>query len=194
MTIIASISLSLDGFYTAANPSEQHPLGIGGETLHGWFAHDVADRGQLTADEVLAPEFERTGALVMGWDSYEHAQALWGPHPPFEMPIFVLSRTARDDDVREGSTFHFLDSFDTAIERAKAVAGAQAVGLHGGGAIRQGLCTGVLEELQLHLVPTILGQGRALFAGVMDAPVTLELIRAAEGPGVTHLKYRVQRK
>ena len=194
MTTIASISLSLDGFYTAANPSAQHPLGIGGGPLHGWFAHDVADRGQLTADEVLAPEFERTGALVMGWDSYEHAQALWGPHPPFEMPIFVLSRTARDDDVREGSTFHFLDSFDTAIERAKAVAGAQAVGLHGGGAIRQGLCTGVLEELQLHLVPTILGQGRALFAGVMDAPVTLELIRAAEGPGVTHLKYRVQRK
>jgi len=83
----ASLSVSLDGFYTGLNPGADDPLGSGGEVLHSWFSHEVADRNQLTADEILRPEFERTGSLVMGRDSYEHAQALWGPEPPFRMPI-----------------------------------------------------------------------------------------------------------
>lgn len=191
MTVIASLRVSLDGFYTGPDPDPESPMGSGGASLHGWFAHDVADRNQLTADDVLGPEFDRTGALVMGHDSYQHAEAIWGPHPPFEMPIFVLTHHARPDDVREGSTFHFVtDGFEAAVQRATAAAAGKAVGLHGGGAIQQGLQSGLLEELQIHLVPVLLHQGRRLFESGGDAPVELDIVRVAEGPGVTHLKYR----
>ena len=189
--VISNLSVSLDGFYTGSNPSPDSPLGDGGAALHGWFAHDVADRDQLTADEILRPEFERTGALVMGRDSYLHAQAAWGLHPPFEMPIFVLTHHPHRDDIREGSTFHFVtDGFGAAVREAACAADGKAVGLHGGGAIRQGLRAGLLDELQLHLVPVLLGQGRRLFEGIR---CELNIERIAEGPGVTHLKYRVQR-
>jgi len=192
MAVIASLSISLDGFYTGPNPSPESPMGEGGEILHRWFAHDVADRSQLTANDILRPEFERTGALVMGKDSYEHAQAAWGPHPPFEMPIFVLTDHTRADDIREGSTFHFTtEGFQTAVQQATAAADGKDVGLHGGGAIRQGLRAGLLDELQLHLIPVILGQGRHLFEGVRRE-FGIEWV--AEGPEVTHLRYRVLRQ
>lgn len=194
MTVIASLSVSLDGFYTGPEPDSENPMGIDGAPLHRWFAHDVADRNQLTADDVLGPEFDRTGALVMGHDSYQHAEALWGPHPPFEMPIFVLTHHARPDDVREGSTFYFVtDGFETAVQRARSAAAGKAVGLHGGGAIQQGLRTGLLQELQIHLVPVLLGRGRRLFNDLGEVPTEFEVLRVAEGPGVTHVKYRTQR-
>lgn len=191
MTVIASLSVSLDMFYTGPHPSPQNPMGEGGAALHGWFAHDVADRNQLTADDILRPEFERTGALVMGKDSYDHAQAAWGPRPPFEVPIFVLTHQPRADDIRDGSTFHFItDGFESAVQQATTAADGKDVGLHGGGAIRQGIRAGLLDELQLHLVPVILGQGRRLFE---DVPCEFTIERVAEGPGVTHLKYRMLR-
>lgn len=192
MTVIASLSISLDGFYTGAEASPELPMGRGGHRLHEWFAHDVADRAQLTADEILAPEFERTGAMIMGRDSYDHAEALWGEHPPFEMPIYVLTSRPRDDDVREGTTFSFVDSMDAALEQALPSANGKAIGLHGGGAIRQGLRSAALRELQLHLVPVILGRGRRLFSDLGDEPIAMEVIRVAEGPAVTHLKYGVR--
>lgn len=169
MTVTASLSVSLDGFYTGPNPSPENPMGDGGAVLHNWFAHDVADRNQLTADDILRPEFERTGALVMGKDSYEHAQAAWGPHPPFEVPIFVLTNHPRPDDVREASTFHFTTAgFEMTLKKATEAAAGRDVGLHGGGAIQQGIRAGLLEELQLHLVPVTLGQGRRLFENVQS--------------------------
>lgn len=192
MTTIANLSVSLDGFYTGADPGPKNPLGDDGAVLHGWFGHDVADRAQLTADDILRPEFERTGALVMGRDSYEHGQALWGARPPFEVPLFVVTHRPRGDDVREGSTFHFVESFEEAWALARYAADDKAVGLHGGGAIRQGLRGGHLDELQLHLVPVLLGRGRRLFDDVIESPVGLEILRVAEGPGVTHVKYRVR--
>lgn len=192
MAVIGSLSVSLDGYYTGPEPSAQKMLGRGGEPLHAWFAHDVADRDQLTADEVLRPEFERTGAIVMGRHSYEHAEAAWGPHPPFEMPIFVLTHHAREDDTREGSTFHFVTGgFGDALERALVAADGKDVGLHGGGAIPQGLRAGLIDELQLHVVPLLLGRGRRLFEDLGATPPRLEITRVAEGIGVTHLKYRV---
>ncbi len=190
--VIASLSVSIDGFYTGLDPSADNPMGSGGAVLHSWFAHDVADRNQLTADEILRPEFECTGALVMGRDSYEHAQVLWGPQPPFEMPIFVLTHHPREDDVRKGSVFHFVtDGFESAVEQARTAAAGKDVGLHGGGAIRQGMQTGLLDTLQLHLVPVLLGRGRHLFERLGNIPIELEIDRVAEGSGVTHIRYRV---
>ena len=192
MTVYASLSISLDGYYTGPNPSPENMLGDGGEVLHSWFAHDVADRTQLSVEEVIREEMDRLGAMIMGRDSYEHAQAAWGPRPPFEVPIFVLTHHPRSDDVREGTTFQFVTGgFESAVERAKrAAAAGKRVGLHGGGAMRQGLRFGVLEELQLHVVPVVLGRGRRLFEEA-DSQIPLVQIRTAQGSGVTHLKYRV---
>jgi len=192
MSVIASLSVSLDGFYTGPSPTKAQPMGVGGEILHGWFAHDVADRNQLTADDVLRPEFERMGAMVMGRDSYEHAEELWGERPPFEVPIFVLTHRTQDDDVRDGTTFFFRNEImDDALERAKQGAAGKDVALHGGGAIQQGIRRGLLDELQLHVVPVLLGDGRNLFDDVVSQPTQMEIMRVIEGPGVTHLKYRL---
>lgn len=191
MTVYASISISLDGYYVGSNPSPDEPMGESGSVLHSWFRHDVADRQQLTTDEVLREEFERLGALIMGRDSYEHAQAEWGPHPPFKVPIFVLTHRLRSDDVREGTTFHFVtEGLQVALERAHAAAQGRDVGLHGGGAIQQALTRGVLDELQIHLVPHILQHGRRLFKQ-LDVSLELQQNRVVEGNGVTHIQYRV---
>lgn len=191
MTTIASLSVSLDGFYTGADPDPEHPMGAGGEALHRWFDHRGTDRVQLTADDVLRHQFERTGAMVMGRDSYEHAHAAWGPRPPFQMPLYVVTSRPRQDEVREGSTFHFVDSFDEAWALARYAADDLAVGLHGGGAIRQGLLSGYLDELQLHLVPVLLGRGRRLFDDSVGTSDRFEIEGVSEGAGVTHLTYRV---
>lgn len=192
MTCYASLSISLDGYYTGLNPSPQHMLGEGGEVLQAWLPRDVIDRQEAAVHDVVAEEYARMGAMVMGWDSYEHAEAEWGAKPPFGVPIFVVTSRYLVDDVRQGTTFHFVnDGFEAAFERAQSAAGDKDVGLHGGGAIHQGLLHGLLDELQLHLVPALLGDGLLLFDGVDPGGIQLEQVRAAEGQGVTHIKYRV---
>ena len=193
MTCYASLSISLDGYYTGLNPSPQHMLGEGGEVLHAWLPRDVIERPEAAVHDIIAEEYARIGAVVMGWDSYEHAEAAWGSKPPFGVPVFVVTSRYLADDVRQGTTFRFInDGFEAAVEHAKTVAADKEVGLHGGGAIRQGLLHGLLDELQLHLVPALLGDGRQLFDGVDPAGIQLEQLRAAEGQGVTHIKYRVR--
>jgi hypothetical protein len=101
MTVAANISVSLDGYFAGPDASPSQMLGASGE--------------------VLRPEFERAGTMIMGRDSYEIAESAWGPHPPFENPTFVPTHRAREDDVREGSTFTFVtDGFDAALDRARA--------------------------------------------------------------------------
>lgn len=190
--VIASISVSLDGYYVGPDPGPDVPLGVGGAPLHAWFRHDVADREQLTADDVLREQFQRIGALVMGRDSYEVAERAWGSAPPFQVPVFVLTHHERDDDVRDGTTFSFVTAgFAQALGRARDVAGDHDVGLHGGSAIRQAVAAGVLDELQLHVVPHLLGAGRRLFDDVVERPTELVADRTVAGPGVTHLRYRL---
>lgn len=84
MTVAANLSVSLDSYFAGPDANSMRMLGSGGEVLHSWFAHEVADREELTADQVLRPEMERAGAMVMGRDSYEIAESAWGQHPPFE--------------------------------------------------------------------------------------------------------------
>lgn len=193
MSVYASLSISLDGYYVGANPSPKEPLGDSGSVLHSWFPHDVADRRQLTTEEILREDFDRLSALVMGRDSYEHAQAAWGTRPPFEAPIFVLTHHPRSDDVRDGTTFRFVtEGFESAVDRARDASGDADVALHGGGAIRQALTLGLLDELQIHIVPVLLHRGRQLFDQLKDKTSKFEQTRVVEGPGVTHIRYQVR--
>jgi dihydrofolate reductase len=95
--------------------------------------------------------------------------------------------------MKGGTTFHFVtDGIESALDQAKDAAGGKDAMLLGGAqVINQYLAAGLLDELELHVVPVLLGDGARLFDDLADAQVQLEQVRAVEAPGVTHLKYRV---
>jgi dihydrofolate reductase len=145
------------------------------------------------------------GAVVMGrkmfsggegpWESDPNAQAWWGDDPPFHVPVFVLTHHQREPLVKQGgTTFHFVtDGIGAALEQARVAAGDQDVSLAGGADVaQQYLAAGLIDELQLHVVPVVLGDGVRLFDGSVPAPVELEAERVVASPAVTHLLFRVR--
>ena len=115
----------------------------------------------------------------------------WGDDPPFHVPVFVLTHHEREPLTLTDTTFTFVTGgIEAALEQAKAAADGKDVTIDGGAdVINQYLAAGLVDELELHVVPTLLGGGARLFEGV--GPIELEQMRAVEAPGVTHLKYRV---
>jgi len=205
------ISISLDGFVAGPNQSEEEPLGEGGERLHDWVvslaswreSHDKAGGEVNESTRIVEEARENIGAAVMGrnmfgpikrgpWD--EEWKGWWGDNPPYHYPVFVVTHHPRDPlEMEGGTTFHFVtDGIESALELAKEAAGDKDVGLWGGGDVaRQYLAAGLLDELELHVVPILLGGGSRLLEDLGDTEVRLEQVRAVEAPGVTHLKYRV---
>ncbi|MGH2905780.1 MAG: dihydrofolate reductase family protein [Solirubrobacterales bacterium] len=204
------ISISLDGFVAGPNQSAENPLGEGGEHLHEWVVPLAAWRephgkegGEVNVStRVLDEARENVGAAVMGrnmfgppgggaWDGSWNGW--WGDVPPYGYPVFVVTHHPRDPLVMEGgTTFHFItDGIESALEQAKAAAGDKDVMLWGGGQIiREYLAARLLDELELHVAPVLLGAGSRIFEGLEG--VQFEQIRAIEAPGVTHLKYAVK--
>jgi dihydrofolate reductase len=118
----------------------------------------------------------------------------WGDEPPFHYDVFIVTHHPREPvEMEGGTTFSFVtDGIETALQRAKESAGGQDVMLSGGAEIiNQYLAAGLLDELDLHVVPVLLGGGARLFEDLGDAEVALEQVRAVDAPGVTHVKYRV---
>jgi len=113
---IASISVSLDGYFTGPNPGPGQGLGEGGAVLHQWIREGTASREQLAGNEFIRELLERGGAIVSGRDSYDTAEKAWGPEPPFRVPIFVVTHNPLPDDIRVGTTFHFVDGFEQALD------------------------------------------------------------------------------
>jgi dihydrofolate reductase len=205
------ISVSLDGFTAGPNQSEENPLGEGGMALHEWVfkldawrqAHGREGGETNASSEVIEEATANVGASVMGrnmfgggpgpwgeqpWDGW------WGDEPPFHTPVFVLTHHEREPlQMQGGTTFTFVtDGIESALAQAKEAAGGKDVSLGGGAeAIQQYLASGLLDELQLNVVPVLLGGGTRLLDNVAGAGVTLEPIRVIEAPGVTHVKYSV---
>jgi dihydrofolate reductase len=206
------LSISLDGFVAGPNQTEENPLGDGGERLHDWVvslaawrdAHGLQGGDVNESTRIVEQTVANVGAGVMGrnmfgppgggpWGDGQWT-GWWGDDPPFHYPVFVLTHHARDPvEMQGGTTFHFVtDGIDSALERAREAAGGKDVLLSGGGAVaQQYLAAGLLDELELHVVPVLLGDGARLFADRRNAEVKLEQVRAVEAPGVTHVKYRV---
>jgi dihydrofolate reductase len=207
------ISMSLDGFIAGPNQTLEEPLGRGGEQLHEWAlgaqawreAHGM-EGGETNVDsEVVEETIAGLGATVMGrrmfsggagpWEDDPNADAWWGDDPPFHHPVFILTHHEREPVTKEGgTTFTFVtDGIESALEQARAAAGDGGVAVAGGADVaQQYLRAGLLEEIQLHLAPVLLGDGVRLFDGsVPDAPRALERTRVLESPtGVTHVTYR----
>jgi len=196
------VSVSLDGFTTGPGDDVGRPLGEGIERPHQWL-YDLASwrerHGQAGGEtgqdaEVLEESFENTGAVLMGRRMFDIAEGPWGDNPPFHMPVFVLTHGPREPLAKEGGTsFTFVnDGIESALEQARAAAGDKDISVAGGANVaQQYLKAGLLDEVQLHLVPILLGGGVRLFDDLGSEQVELEQTRVIDSPGVTHLKYRV---
>jgi dihydrofolate reductase len=204
------ISVSADGYVAGPNQSLENPLGEGGEGLHDWIVALRAWRephglegGEVNASTPVVDEaLANVGAEIMGRGKFgggpgpwaDEWRGWWGDEPPFHMPVFVLTHHEREPLTLSDTTFTFVtDGIEAALERARDAAGGKDV-LVGGGAsvINQYLAAGRVDELELHVVPLLLGGGARLFDG-LGPDLQLEQVRAIEAPGVTHLKYRVVR-
>jgi dihydrofolate reductase len=197
--VYVSLSMSLDGFITGPNPRPGEPMGDGGERLHEWMAGmaDFRERGDTSnADaEVLRELSSRTGALLMGRTTFDAGELPWGDDPPFGMPVFVLTHRPRETVSKQGgTTYTFVtDGLEATLEQTKAAAGGKDVGLVGGANLaQQCLRAGILDEIQIHLVPVLIGAGTRLFDHLGAEPIELERTRVVESPvSVTHLSFRV---
>jgi dihydrofolate reductase len=188
---VLDMSVSLDGFVCGPNETPDNGLGDNGRRLHWWIREEAEAEPEGVNAEVMN-ELMATGAVVAGRGTVEPAGWWDGDHHD-GVPVFILTRTRKPADVEQWPLITVLDDATEAITRAKEAAGDRDVLVHGVGCAQAALSAGVLDELQLHLVPTILGEGRRLFEGIGAEPHEFELIRNVEGPGVTHLRYRVVR-
>ena len=203
------ISISLDGYTSGAHQSTKEPLGVGGERLHEWAISLAAWRaphglegGEVNENTAIFGELlANIGATIMGrnmfgghpgpWRTAEPWNGWWGDDPPFHRPVFVLTHHARAPLRLGDTTFAFVtDGIASALEQAKAAAGGKDVALAGGAqAAQQYLAAGLVDEMEIHLVPTLLGAGERLFEGLGDDLRGLELERTVAAPRVTHLKF-----
>jgi dihydrofolate reductase len=207
--VIAQLSISLDGFY--AGPRDDEPNWFKSTEAAGffritrWVTESMAwrDRQHLAGgetdvdDEIIAESFARPGAYGMGRRMFEGGIRPWGDEPPFRNPVFVVTHRAHERVERQGGTsFTFVtDGIEAAIEQARAAAGEKEVALAGGGTlVRQVLELGLLDELELHIVPVLLGTGQRLLDVALGEREGLELIpeRTVATPAVTHIRYRVE--
>jgi dihydrofolate reductase len=201
--VTAEISMSLDGFVARPHDSVDNGLGDGGERLHEWVvrlrawreAHGYEGGERGPDDERFAASMEAVGALVMGRRMFDHGEGPWGDEPPFGMPVFVLTHRPREPLVKKGgTTFTFVDDgVQSALAQARSAANGKDVAVAGGGeAIRRFVEAGLLDELEIHLVPVLLGGGVRLFDFEPDvaARIALEPLHAIESPGVMHLRFR----
>jgi dihydrofolate reductase len=186
---VLDMSMSLDGFVCGPNETPDNGLGDNGGRLHWWFGKGAEGDPDGVNAQVI-DELMGTGAVVAGRGTVDPAGWWNGDHHD-GVPIFILTRTRTAEDVAQWPLITVLDDVTDAITRAKEAAGDRDVLVHGVGCAQAALAAGVLDELQLHLVPTILGEGRRLFEGIGPEPHDFELTRIVEGPGVTHLRYRV---
>jgi dihydrofolate reductase len=203
-----NITLSLDGFVAGPRQSVDHPLGVGGMRLHEWVIPLAAWRephglpgGEVNeSSRVVAESTANIGATIMGrnmfgghpgpWDAAKPWNGWWGDNPPFHHPVFVLTHHAREPlALQGGTTFTFVtNGIEAALEQARRAARGKDVSLAGGAkAAQQYLAAGLVDEMDLHLVPMLLGSGERLFDG--DHLHGLKLVRTIATPNVTHLKF-----
>jgi len=210
MKLRLRISMSLDGFVAGPQQSVDNPLGVGGMRLHEWVfplkawreMHGMEGGEVNQSSAVVEESLASIGATIMGrnmfgghpggWDSNQPWNGWWGDNPPFHHPVFVLTHYSRAPLVLEGgTTFTFVaDGIKAALDQARQAAGGQDVSLAGGAkAAQQYLAAALVDEMEINLVPTLLGSGERLFDRVGDDLHGLDLIRTVAAPKVTHLKF-----
>ncbi len=213
MTLVTTqMSVSLDGFYAGpevVDPAEwmTGPAAAGFFRVTRWVIDAMAWRERLgfaggeksTNSEIIEETFAAAGAYVMGRRMFDGGDEPWGEEPPFRAPVFVVTHRPHETVERKGGTsFTFVtDGIESAIEQARAAAGGKNVALAGGGKlVRQALAAGLVDQLELHIAPVVLGDGMRLLdpALGLDAMEGIELTptRVVACPDVTHVRYDVK--
>lgn len=212
MTLVtAQMSISLDGFYAGPKQEDMRDWMNGTEAagfmrVTRWVIDAMAWRDRLgyaggektTNSEIIAETFAAAGAYVMGRRMMDGGEMPWGDTPPFHAPVFVVTHRPRPVLERLGGTSftYVTDGIASAIEQARAAAGGKNVAIAGGGTLlRQVIKLGLLDELELHIVPVILGDGMRLLDADLDLGVKegieLEPLRVINTPEATHIRYKV---
>jgi dihydrofolate reductase len=208
-----STSMSLDGFVAGVDQSRENPIGVNGMLLHEWLRElavwrkEAGIEGGVTnaSSAVVEAEDVNLGAIIMGRNMFgggpgpwgaDPWNGWWGDNPPFHLPVFVLTHHARARlDMQGGTSFTFVtDGLEAALDLAKGAANGQDVAVSGGASVaKQYIAAGLIDEIQIHLVPVFLGAGVRLFEDPALAEVKLTQVSVIEAPGVTHVTYRVVR-
>jgi dihydrofolate reductase len=209
--VMVALSMSLDGFIAGANDGADQPLGEGGERLFRWYFdgdtpirqyQEAARRGvpvpafklSRTSARMWEELIDTGGAVVTGRRTYDIANAWAGNGPVPGMPVFVVTHHVPEDVPQGEAEYTFVtDGVESAVEQAKAAAGDKYVSLMGSAVPQQCIRAGLLDEIQVHLVPVLLGEGVRLFDHLGTDNIEMETVRVVDAPGVTHLRYRVQK-
>jgi dihydrofolate reductase len=184
----------LDGYI--AGPKDE------GERLHEWVFGGEPDSRlsvghypkSVTDADVLAELFATTGAVLMGRRTFDLHEKPWGENPPFHVPCFVLSHREREKLIKDGgTTFTFVtEGIKSAMAQAHAAAGEKNVSVLGGASLAsQCIHAGLVDDIQIHLVPVLLGEGIRLFDRPSSSLTLLESTGVVASPSVTHLRFRV---
>ena len=210
--VTAQMSVSLDGFYAgprftgdgswlaSAEAAGFYRVTRWAIDAHAWRERQgYAGGEENTNSEIIEETFAAAGAYVMGRRMFEGGEVPWGDEPPFRAPVFVVTHRPREVLEREGGTsFTFVtDGIESAIEQARALAGGKDVAVAGGGTlVRQVLAAGLLDQLELHIAPAVLGDGMRLLdaaLGLADKEaIELTPTRVVHAPDVTHVRYAVE--
>lgn len=209
--VIVDLAMSLDGFIAGASDGPQQPLGQGGMRLFDWYFdgdspspyHQAAASRGVTVPpyklysssaQVFEEMVQSVGAVVTGRRTYDIADAWGGNGPVPGRPLFVVTHRIPEEVPKGESAYTFVtEGVESAVAQAKAAAGGKYVSLVGSAVPQQCLRVGLLDEIQIHLVPVMLGAGVRLFADLGARHIDLELVRVVDSPGVTHLRYRLIR-
>jgi dihydrofolate reductase len=188
--VVFIISMSLDGFITAANRRPEEPMGDGGLRLVEWAMGDD-ERSRKVLEEGVA----EAGAVIAGRETYDTSMPWWGldgPTGSARRPVFVVTHKA-STDAPEGGVYTFVTGgIHNALEQARAAAGGRSVGVMGGASIgQQFIAAGLVDELQIHLVPVLFGSGTRMFEHLGDEHIQLEPLQVVETPAAIHLRFRI---
>jgi dihydrofolate reductase len=190
--VIFDISMSLDGFIAGPKDNEKPDRELEAlEILHEWR---FGSQSPTEAEAYEVEKFKPMGAGIVGRRMLDLGIGPWGENPTFHMPIFVLSHETRKPITKQGgTTYYFVTAgIESALKQAEEAAdGKDIMMLGGANAAQQYLKAGLLDEIHLHLVPVLLGEGIRLFENIGTKHVELEKISAIEEPGVTHFRFRV---
>ena len=203
------MTMSLDGYVAGPRQSLENPLGEGGIGLHDWAiatrswrsAHGMEGGETGPDDDRIGAAIANVGAEIMGRNMFGPVRGAWGgdpwngwwgDDPPFHTPVFVLTHHAREPkEMAGGTTFHFVtEGIEAALERAFEAAGGRDVSLGGGAdAAQQYLRAGLVDELEVHVVPLFLGGGSRLFENLDGGPEGYECVGLASSAAVAHYNY-----
>jgi dihydrofolate reductase len=188
--VVVSKSISLDGFVAGPNVGVEFPMGVGGLRLHEWFLNGPTSDANATLQRDSIAAY---GAVILGKRTYDVGVDLW-EDTPYPLPTFVLTHGAQPERVAKSATFTFVtDGIASALDKAQAAAGDKDVVLMGADVSAQYLKAGLVDEIQLAVIPVLLSSGTRLFDGIGDEQIELDPTLVVESAGVTHMRMRVVR-